>query len=96
MIDKPGIGILRTNKNRIHTKSEKQEAIDRVLINGEAQWAVALDIGLLSKSMLSNWIKNYKESCYNRVERKQSRPTMSKTTKKDENETKDEKIKRLE
>ena len=70
LIDKHGIDILRTSKNRIHTKSEKQEAIDRVLINGEAQWAVALDIGLLSKSMLSNWIKNYKESCYNRVERK--------------------------
>ena len=54
---------------------------------------MALDIGLLSKSMLSNWIKNYKESCYNRVERKRGRSTMSKTTKKDENETKDEKLK---
>ena len=54
--------ILRTNKNRIHTKFEKQEAIDRVLINGEAKWAVALDLGLLSKGMLVNWIKNYKEN----------------------------------
>ena len=96
LINKHGIDILRTSKNRIHTKSEIQEAIDRVLINGEAQWAVALDIGLLSKSMLNNWIKNYKESCYNRVERKRGRPTMPKTTKKDEIETKDEKIKRLE
>ena len=96
LIDKHGIDILRTNKNRIHTKFEKQEAIDRVLINGEAKWAVALDIGLLGKGMLDNWIKNYKENCYNIVERKRGRSTMPKITKKKENETKDEKIKRLE
>ncbi len=96
LIDKHGIDILRTSKNRIHTKYEKQEAINRVLINGEAKWAVALDIGLLGKGMLDNWIKNYKENCYNIVERKRGRSTMSKITKKKENETKDEKIKRLE
>ena len=96
LIDKHGIDILRTSKNRIHTKYEKQEAINRVLINGEAKWAVALDIGLLGKGMLDNWIKNYKENCYNIVERKRDRSTMPKITKKKENETKDEKIKRLE
>ena len=96
LIDKHGVDILRTNKNRIHTKSEKQEAIDRVLINGEAKWAVALDIGLLGKGMLDNWIKNYKENCYNIVERKRGRSTMPKVTKKKENETDKEKIKRLE
>ena len=96
LIDKHGVDILRTNKNRTHTISEKQEAIDRVLINGEAKWAVALDIGLLSKGMLDNWIKNYKENCYNIVERKRGRPSMPKVTKKKDNETKDEKIKRLE
>ena len=96
LIDKHGVDILRTNKNRTHSKSEKQEAIDRVIINGEAKWAVALDIGLLSKGMLNNWIKNYKENCYNIVERKRGRSTMPKITKKKENETKDEKIKRLE
>ena len=79
LIDKHGIDILRTDKNRIHTKFEKQEAIDRVLINGEAKWAVALDLGILSKGMLVNWIKNYKEMDYNIVERKRGRsPTMSK------------------
>ena len=79
LIDKHGIDILRTDKNRIHTKFEKQEAIDRVLINGEAKWSVALDLGLLSKGMLVNWIKNYKEMGYNIVERKRGRsPTMPK------------------
>lgn len=82
LIDKHGIDILRTNKNRIYTKFEKQEAIDRVLINGEAKWAVALDLGLLSKGILVNWIKNYKEMGYNIVERKRGRsPTMSKKPK---------------
>ena len=95
LIDKHGVDILRTNKNRIHTKFEKQKAIDRVLINGEAKWAVALDLGLLSKGMLVNWVKKYKENCYNIVERKRGRPTMPKVTKKKDNETKDETIKRL-
>ena len=39
LIDKHGIAILRTGKNKIHSKFEKQEAIDRVLINGEAKQA---------------------------------------------------------
>ena len=96
LIDKHGLDILRTNKNKIHTKYEKQKAIDRVLINGEPKWAVALDIGLLSKGMLDNWIKNYKDMGYNIVERKRGRSTMPKLINKKENETDKEKIKRLE
>ena len=96
LIDKHGLDILRTDKNRVYTKYDKQEAIDRVLINGEAKWAVSLDIGLLSKGMLNNWIKKYKENGYNIVERKRGRPTMAKIAKKKEKETKDETIKRLE
>ena len=96
LIDKHGYDILRTTKNKIHTKYEKQEAIDRVLLNGESAWSVAIDIGLLSYGMLQNWIKKYREMGYNIVERKRGRPTMSKVTKKKENETDKEKIKRLE
>ena len=87
LIDKHGLDILRTNKNKIHTKYEKQKAIDRVLINGEPKWAVALDIGLLSKGMLDNWIKNYKDMGYNIVEQKRGRSTMPKLINKKENET---------
>lgn len=79
LIDKHGIDILRTTQNKYHTKFEKQEAIDRVLVNGEANWAVALDIGLLSPGMLDNWISKYKENGYNIIERKRGRsPTMTK------------------
>lgn len=96
LIDKHGYDILRKNKNKFHTRYEKQEAIDRVLLNGESVWSVAIDIGLLNYGMLQNWIKKYKENGYNIVERKRGRTTMPKVTKKEENETKDEKIKRLE
>ena len=96
LIDKHGYDILRTDKNRFHTRYEKQEAIDRVLLNGESAWSVAIDIGLLNYGMLQNWIKKYKENGYNIVERKRGRTTMPKVTKKKENETDKEKIKRLE
>ena len=96
LIDKHGLDILRTEKNKYYPIYIKQEAIDRVLINNESVWSVALDIGLLSKGMLINWIKKYKENGYNIVERKRGRPTMTKVTKKKKNETQEEKIKRLE
>ena len=60
LIDKHGYDILRKNKNRFHTRYEKQEAIDRVLLNGESARSVAIDIGLLNYGMLQNWIKKYK------------------------------------
>ena len=94
LIDKHGLDILRTTQNKYHTKFEKQEAINRVLINGEAKWAVALDMGLLSPGMLANWISKYKENGYNIVERKRGRSTMTKEINK--KETDKEKIKRLE
>ena len=53
-------------------------------------------MGLLSYGLLQNWIKKYKENGYNIVERKRGRPAMPKVTKKKENETDKEKIKRLE
>ena len=96
LIDKHGYDILRTTKNKIYSKDFKQEAIDRVLINNETVMSVAIDIGLPSDGMLCNWILKYKENGYNIVERKRGRPTMPKVTKKKENETDKEKIKRLE
>ena len=87
--------LLRTTKNKTYSKDFKQETIDRVLVNNEAIISVAIDMGLLSYGLLQNGIKKYKEMGYNIVERKQGRPTMLKLTKKKENETKDETIKRL-
>ena len=96
LIDIHGYEILRTSKNKIHTKYEKEEAINRVLVNGEAAWSVALDVGLLSYGMLLNWIKNYKDMGYNIVERKRGRPTMNKKEiKSKKNETIEEENERL-
>ena len=96
LIDKHGFDILRTNKNRSFTSYEKEQIINRVLINNEPASFVSVDEGLLSNGILFNWIRQYKENCYNIVERKRGRSAMSKITKKRENETDKEKIKRLE
>ena len=96
LIDKHGYDILRKNRNRKFTSYEKEQIINRVLLNNESILSVAIDEGLSSSGMLVNWIKKYKENGYNIVERKRGRSTMPKVTKKKENETDKEKIKRLE
>ena len=95
MIDKHGYDVLKTNKNRTFSVIEKERIINRVILDNESVCSVAIDEGLISNGMLFNGIKEYKENCYNIVERKWGRPTMPKVTKKKENETKDETIKRL-
>ena len=96
LIDKHGIDILRTTKNKVHSRLEKEEAINRVLMNGESAWSVAIDIGLLNYGMIQNWISKYKENGYNIVERKRGRPTMNKKdSKQKKNETIEEEIERL-
>ena len=96
LIDIHGYDIIRKTKNRKYPIYFKQNAIDRVLLNNEPIWSVALDIGLPGDGMLVNWIKKYKEMGYNVVERKRGRSPTMKVTKKKENETDKEKIKRLE
>ena len=96
LIDKHGFDILKTTKNKYYPPYQKEQIINRVLINNESRNSVAIDEGLPSSGMLANWIKKYKEMGYNIVERKRGRSTMPKVTKKKENETDKEKIKRLE
>ena len=87
LIEKHGFEILRTSKNKEYSKHFKQDAINRIIINHESIWAVALDIGLPNDGMLQNWVKKYKENGYNIVERKRGRPTMKKEIKFKKNET---------
>lgn len=96
LIDKHGFDILRTTKNKTYSSFEKERIINRVLLNNESIMSVSINEGLPSDGMLCNWILKYKENGYNIVERKRGRPTMPKVTKKKENETDKEKIKRLE
>ena len=95
LIDNHGYDISRKNRNRKFTFYEKEQIINRVLLNNEFLLSVAIDKGLSSAGMLVNWVKKYKENGYNIVERKRGRSTMTKVTKKKDNETKEETIKRL-
>ena len=96
LIDKHGFDILRTTKNRHYSIHEKERIVNRIMLGNESIFSIAVDEGLPSDGLLFTWVKNYKNMGYNIVERKRGRPTMSKVTKKKENETKDETIKRLE
>ena len=96
LIEVHGYNVLRTTKNKYYSPSQKEKIINRVLLNNESITSVSIDEGLLNHGILANWIKKYKEMGYNIVERKRGRPTMPKVTKKKENETDKEKIKRLE
>ena len=95
LIEVHGYDILRTNKNKYYSPFQKEQIINRVLLNNESITSVSIDEGLLNSGILANWIKKYKEMGYNIVERKRGWPTMPKVTKKKDNETKDETIKRL-
>ena len=97
LIDKHSFNTLRTTKNNKYSCKEKERIINRVLINGESIISVAIDEGLSSKGMLSNWVSKYKENGYNIVEQKRGRsPTMKKPKTINKSETNEEKIKRLE
>lgn len=100
LINKHGYSILRSNKNRYYSKEFKLITINIVLIGKESTNSVAVDIGLSSNGILHNWIKKYKENCYNVVEKKRGRKpkTMTKKIKINNNKkmTLEEKIKELE
>ena len=57
LIDKHGLDILRTTKNKYYSPYEKERIINRVLLNNESRNSVAIDEGLTSSAMLANWIK---------------------------------------
>lgn len=98
LIDKHGYNILRNGKNRYYSKEFKELTINRILINKESINSVAIDLGLSSDGILHNWIKKYKENCYNVIEKKKGRKpkTMTKIKKSKKILTKEDKIKELE
>lgn len=98
LLNRHGYSILRNNKNRYYSKEFKEMTINRVLINNESITSVAIDVGLSSEGSLINWIKKYKENCYNVIEKKKGRKskTMTKIKKAKNSSTAEEKIKDLE
>ncbi|WP_339121276.1 IS3 family transposase [Fusobacterium nucleatum] len=98
LIEKYGNNILRKGKNRAYSKEFKLQAINRILINHESINSVALDIGLVSASILHNWLSKFKENEYNVVEKNKGRKpkSMTKPKKNDKELSEKEKIKKLE
>ena len=98
LLNKHGYHILRNNKNKYYSRELKKIAINRILIGKESMNFVAIDIGLPSRSILHNWIKKYKENCYNVIEKKKGRKSkaMTKIKKSKKTLTKKDKIKELE
>ena len=80
------------------TSKEKKEAIDQVLINHESRNEVALDLGLSSVGMLTNWIRDYRKNGYNVIDKPIGRPRKKTITKRNQKKIKpeDKKIKELE
>ncbi|MCT7731349.1 MAG: IS3 family transposase [Lactobacillus crispatus] len=58
-----------------YSKEYKDRAIKRVLFGNEAVVPVALELGLSSAGMLSNWIRSYRENGYNVVIKQKGRRT---------------------
>ena len=97
LINKHGLDVLRTVKNKYYSVQEKERIVNRVLLDKEPINSVAIDEGLASRGILQNWIKNYKDMGYNIVERKRGRsPTMPRNNNKPKTkETIEEECERL-
>ena len=76
LVEIHGIEVLYKREYLRHPKAFKEYCINQVLIEGSTITSVALHEGLLSKSMLIQWIKKYKENGYNVVEKKRGRRRM--------------------
>ena len=69
LVDRHGIDILR-HIHHEYSIQFKEEAIYRVLTFHESIKSVSIDLGLSTDSLLTRWIKEYKENGYNVVIRK--------------------------
>lgn len=74
-INRYGIESVKKKKNNRYSKKYKIKIINRVLLEGESIGRVALEHGLTSKGILSNWIASYKKNGYTIVENTIGRPS---------------------
>ena len=72
LIDRYGIDIY-DRPNESFSKEFKEEAIEKYLLGTQSFPELALNLGLRSCGMLSNWVREYKENGYNVVIKKKGR-----------------------
>ena len=61
VIDKHGYEVLRTNKNNYYSPNQKEQIINRVLIDGESIFSVTVDEGLSSDGFYGIGFQNIKK-----------------------------------
>jgi hypothetical protein len=73
LIDLHGFSVLNTGKNNYYSMDLKLQMITKVLVNNQSISSTAIEFGLPSKSLLSQWITKYKENHYVIVEKTKGR-----------------------
>ena len=73
-IDRYGIEFVKKGKNRYYSPDLKQEMINKVLHEGWTKDRVSLEYGLPSRTILLNWLAQYRKNGYTIVEKARGRP----------------------
>lgn len=98
LLDKHGENILRKDKNNYYPPALKEEIINKVLLHHQSIVSTAIEYGLSSSGMLTNWIRSYNENGYGIVEKTRGRKSTMKpkSNKEYKDMTPQEKVKYLE